>query len=70
LVSVRVEGALLLNFATPPVFQVSTDGTSTLNVSVDGPGLVSMLTSQPYTCGAPPFPTPTSAQLAQFISVN
>jgi hypothetical protein len=70
LVSVRVAGALLMSFPTPQQIQVSVDGTSTLSVVVDGPGLVTMLTNQPYTCGAQTFPPPTSAQLAQFISVN
>jgi hypothetical protein len=70
LVSVRVAGALLMDFPNPPVVQVSVDGTSTLSVAVDGPGLVTMLTNQPYTCGAQTFPPPTSAQLVQFISVN
>jgi hypothetical protein len=70
LVSARVEGAFVLGFSTPPLLQVSLDGTPTLNVAVDGPGLVSMLTNQPYTCGVPPFPPPTNSQLGQFITVN
>jgi hypothetical protein len=68
--SVRVAEAYLLSFASAPVLQVASDGTATLNISVDGPGLVTMLTNQPFTCGAQSFPPPTSSQLAQFISVD
>ena len=39
-------------------------------LAIDGPGVVSMLTSLPYNCSSPQFPTPTEAQLSPFISLN
>jgi hypothetical protein len=52
------------------VIQIAQGGATPVALTIDGPGLVTMLTSLPFNCFSPPFPTPTSAQLVPFLSVN
>jgi len=70
LIEVRVASAIVMPFANPPLLQVTQDGTAQLNIVVDGPEFVDMITIQPYTCGVDPFPTPTPAELAQVLTVQ
>jgi len=69
LTEARVGAPIIVQFANPPVLQVLQDGSVEVNVVLDGPGFVNMLTSLPFQCGGA-FPTPTPEQLAQVITVN
>ncbi|HEX5041457.1 MAG TPA: hypothetical protein VFV75_01060 [Candidatus Polarisedimenticolaceae bacterium] len=69
LAEARTGSVIILQFPDPPLVQVAQDGSSEVNVVIDGPAFVNMLLNQPYQCGGV-FPTPTPAELAQVISVN
>ena len=66
----RVGTAIVVEFDDPPILQVLQDGSTQVQVRVDGPALVDMLLDQPYACGAGAFPTPTADQLAQVVTVT
>lgn len=73
LTGARASGITIVDYASSPqapTFQVPQGVERPLILSIDGAGLVTLLESQPFTCGGNEFPVPTSQQLAPLLDVN